>query len=107
MKTGCDLLIACRPRQHVAGKLLDRKLVERHVGSDRVDDPIAVGPNGSLAIFFVAVRVAVPGEVQPRPREPFGVVCAGQQSIDDLPIRLRAFVGQKLLDFCGRRRDAG
>ena len=80
---------ARRARQHVAGDLLDRELVERQVAVERVDHPVAILPDAAPVVFLVSVRVGVAREIQPRPRPPFAVVRRGQQPIDDPVVRVR------------------
>src|SRR5262249_43512016 len=65
MEAGRDFLVQVRPGQHVAGELLDCELVERLVVIQGADDPVAVEPHGPRAVLFVAVRVRVPGQVEP------------------------------------------
>ena len=60
-----DLLIERAIRQQVAGQLLDRELIERHVAVEGVDDPIAIGPDLAVVVDVDAVRVAVAGHVEP------------------------------------------
>ena len=53
----------------VAGKLIDDKLVVRHIVIERINDPIAVAP-GILfhRIAFIAIRLSEANEIQPMPR---------------------------------------
>jgi len=69
-----NYLVACGIGQHVAGKLLEGELVERHVRVKGMDDPIAVGPDGAGTVFLVAVRIGIAGEVEPAPRPPLPIV---------------------------------
>ena len=55
MKAGRDFLIERRARQQIAGQLLDRELVERHVRVERADDPVAPRPQFAVAVHLVAV----------------------------------------------------
>ena len=45
MKAGGDQLVQRRIRQHVAGELFDRELIERHPGVDGRDHPLAILPD--------------------------------------------------------------
>ena len=51
--------------QQVAGQLLDRELVERHVAVEGVDDPVAIGPDLAVVVEVDAVRVGIAGGVEP------------------------------------------
>ena len=59
VETGGDFLVDGRFGQQVAGHLLDRKPVERHVLFERVDHPIAVGPDRAVVVDVDAVGVGV------------------------------------------------
>ena len=50
MKARGEPLLGSRVRKQVSGKLLDRKLVERHVGVERGDDPVPPRPVGSRRV---------------------------------------------------------
>ena len=66
MEAGGDLLLEGGVGKQVAGELLDRELVERHVGVEGIDDPIAVAPGeGPAGVFFVAVAVGVARGIEP------------------------------------------
>ena len=45
--------------KQVAGQLLDRKLFDRHIPIERVDDPISIRPDSPWRIIGVASRVGV------------------------------------------------
>ena len=59
--------------QQVAGELLDRELVERHVAVEGVDHPVAPPPHVALAVGLVAVGVGIAGRVEPAGRHPLAV----------------------------------
>ena len=69
--------------QQVAGQLPGDELVERQILVERLDDPVAVGPHRPVAVHLVAVRVGVPGQVQPVGRHPLAVARRRQQPVDD------------------------
>jgi hypothetical protein len=101
-----DALFARGVRQHVAGQLLDREPVERHVAVERVDHPVAVLPHRPEAVLLVTVRVGVPGEVEPRPRPPLAVMRRGEQAIDDALVGVRGGVGEEGVALLERRGKA-
>ena len=95
-----------RVRQQVAGELLDRELVERHVGVQGADDPVAIGPEVAQVVALEAVRVGVAGQVEPRPGPALAELRRGEQPIDDRFVGVRARVGDERIDFRRRRRQA-
>ncbi len=65
MESGSHNLLRSCVRKHVACKLFDGELIERFFGIERLDDIVAVGPDGPVAVFFVPVSVSIAGEVKP------------------------------------------
>ena len=55
MKAGGDDLLGCGIGQQVTGDLLERELIEGHVGIERVHHPIAPGPDFAEVIALEAV----------------------------------------------------
>ena len=94
MEAGGDLLALRGVGEHVAGELLDGELVERHVGVERVDHPIAVRPDRARAVLLVAVGVGVAGQIEPAARPALAVVRAGEQLIDELLVS----IGRSVVD---------
>ena len=86
VEAGGDPLIGRGVRQHVAGDLFDRELIERQVFVERVDHPVAERPHRPRAVLLVAVGVRVPGQVEPAAGPALAVVRRCQQSIDQLRI---------------------
>ena len=74
MKTRGDPLRGRRAGKHVSGQLLDRELIERHVRVEGVDDPVAVRPDRSGPVLFVAIRVRIPRQVEPQSPPPLAIV---------------------------------
>ena len=95
MKPGGDLLIDRRTRQHVAGNLFDRKLIERHVRTDRVDHPIAIPPNAAGIVVRISVRVGVTGQIEPVPRPALGELRRSEQPIYRPLVSIGTIVGQE------------
>src|SRR5437763_1537432 len=99
METGGDLLVERRARQQVARNLLDRELIERHVGVEGADHPIAIRPDRAVAVTLIAVAVGIAGGVEPgrRPSHDLAVSRLGSapstptcRSINSRSSKLRA-----------------
>ena len=105
-----DDLLRRRVWQHIAGDLLDREAIERHVAIERVDHPVSILPHHARQIFFEPVRVGVAREIEPRPRPSFAVMRRGEETIHEPRIRgvdaVARGVGRHLVDFLRRRRQA-
>ena len=97
--------LASRPQ--VAGDLVDRELIERHVAVERGDDPVAVLPDRPGGVDVEAVRVGVAGLVEPEPPPPLAVMGRGQQAIDQALVGVGPGVGQEGVDLLGAGRQAG
>ncbi len=106
VKAGGDPLIDRGLGQHVAGELLDREPIERHVGVQGVDYPIAILPDRAGIVVRVAVAVGVTRQVEPVARLPLAVMGRSQQPVDQTLVGSFALVGQKRLDLVDLRRDA-
>ena len=65
VEAGGDELIERRLRQQVAGELLDREFVERHVVVQCVDDPVPPMPLVAGAVGLESVGVGVACGVEP------------------------------------------
>jgi hypothetical protein len=65
MEAGGVQLIGGRVGQKIAGHLLDRELVERHVAVERIDHVIAVAPDRPRLIVGIPPGIGVAREVQP------------------------------------------
>jgi hypothetical protein len=106
VKAGGDALRRRGVGQQVAGQLLDRELVEGHVGVDRVDHPVAVRPDRPLAVLLVAVGVGVAGEVEPAAGPTLAVARAGEQAVDVTLVGVRRGVVCERVRLGRRRRQA-
>ena len=87
VKAGGDDVIRVVAGEQVAGQLGDGELVERHVGVERADDPVAVWPDFAGAVFFVAIGIGVACEVEPFAGPAFAVLRRSEEAVD------RGFVG--------------
>src|SRR5581483_2019020 len=84
MKAGRDSLIDGWMRKQVAGHLLDRELIERHVPVERVNHPIAIAPCPRPKLILPeAVAIGEAGLVQPMPRPLFAVMRRTQQPLNE------------------------
>ena len=90
-------------RWRVAGELLDREPIERHVALERRDDPVAIAPS-ELAdlVVFEPVRFGEPRQVEPMLRPAFAVTRRGQQPINEALVSVRSRVGDEPIDLVRR-----
>ena len=107
VKARRDKLILSRAFQVVAGNLLDRKLVERHVRIQRPDHPVPPRPQGPRPVLLVTIRVGVASRVEPGESEVLAESRRRQQSVDGLFISLRRVVAQKRVELVDRRWQPG
>src|SRR2546427_362535 len=73
-----------------ACELLDDELVVRHVGLERVDDPVTIPPgvaDGTIALE--SAGLAVPHQVEPVPRPSLPIARIFEQLIDELRVGVR------------------
>jgi hypothetical protein len=61
MEAGGNALVVSGVGQEVAGKLFDRKSIERQAAVEGVDHPVAIEPDVSWSVAFIAVRVGIGG----------------------------------------------
>ena len=86
--------------------MFDGELIEGFVGIERLDDPVAVGPDAAVVVDVNAVGVSVTGGVQPIPRLVLAVSGGGQKAIDGLLIGVGTGVGEECVDVPGSGRQA-
>src|SRR5205809_3603103 len=99
IESGGDRLSERGARQHVAGDLFYRELIEAHVPVEGVDYPVAPTPHVSLAVTLIAIRVCVPGGIQPRRGHPLPIARGGKKPVDDLFVGGGRSVRKKGIDF--------
>ena len=107
VESGGDALFDGRFGEQVAGKLLDRELIESLVLVEGVDDPLAILPQRAFVVEMQAVRVAIPHQVEPITRHVFAESFRLEQPIDHAFVRTRLVVVQERIDLGRRRRQAG
>ena len=107
VERGRDALVEGGVGQHVAGELLDREPVERHVGVVGVDDPVAPAPHRSLAVGLIAVGVGVAGGVEPLDGHPLAVARRREQPVDGLLVGVGGIVVQEVGELDRGRGHAG
>ena len=93
--------------QEVARELLDREPVERHVGVERVDHPVAPAPHVPRAVVLIAVSVRVAGGIQPPEGHAFAKARRGQQAFHGLFVSGWRWVGDEVAHRAGGRRESG
>ena len=82
----------------ITSELPCRKLVERHVLVEGVDDPVAIRRDGVVLIAVIADGVGEPYEVEPVARHAFSVARRIEQTVDPPLVLVVAWVGQVSLD---------
>ena len=71
-------------QQQITGELLNRELIERHVGIQRADHPVAVAPDLPPGIAGITRAVGIAGQIQPLTRPVLAVAWFGDVMIDEL-----------------------
>ena len=74
METGGDPLGRGGARQHVAGNLLDYKLIEWHFRVESINYPIPISPTVADLVGLEAIAVGIARKVQPGACPAFAVV---------------------------------
>ena len=103
-ESGGDLLVERGVWQQITGELFDREAIERHVGVERLHDPVAVGPHLPLVVEVETVGVGIAGDVEPVAGHLLAMMGALQQTIDHFLIRIGRRVGDEGIDLRWRRR---
>ena len=106
-ETAGHLLLHGRVRQEIAGELLDGEAVERLVVIERFHHPVAPQPRFAERVVVVTRAVRVPREVEPRHREPLTEMRRRQQTVHDVFVGARRFVGEEGIHLGEGRRQAG
>jgi len=83
------VLVVSRMWQQISSQLFDDKLIERQVGIEGFDHPIAPSPHVAIAVNLVAVGIGIPRRLEPPERHPLPVTRAAQQPINYLLVGLR------------------
>jgi len=102
-----DALIPGGAGQEIAGELFDGELIEGHVFVEGIDDPIAVRPDGTGFVLFVAVAVGVTGDVEPMAGPALAVMGRSEEAFDELFVGVRPFVSDKIVHLLDGGREAG
>ena len=93
--------------EEVARELLDREPVERHVGVERVNHPVAPAPHVPRAVVLIAVSVRVAGRIQPPEGHAFAKARRGQQAFHGLFVSGWRWVGDEVAHRAGGGRESG
>ena len=106
LKAGRHDLVTRRVWQQVAGELLDRKTVERHVRIQRANHPVAPRPLLALRVALESVAVRIACHVEPARRHVLAVARRSEQPVHHALIRAGRGVFLKIGDLLRRRRQA-
>ena len=112
-KTGAEdrlveflLGMQARCGQQVAGDVLHRELIERHIGIECPYDVVPVAIRlGKLEIVFVPQGLGVADEIEPMPAPALAVMGRIEQPIHQLGESVGGIVLQEGVDLLGRRRQ--
>ena len=108
VEAGGDAILGGGVGQQVSRKLQGGEAVKRHVGIERVDDPLPPPPSPRAGeIFFIAVRVRIAGQIKPLASPALSVVRRLKKTIDDPLIGVRRLVRQERIHFGWCGREAG
>ena len=104
---GTRRLVVARLDQ-IARDLQAKELVVGHIGVDRLDHPVAVMKGtAAVGVELIAAAFAEPHRVEPVAGPAFAEPWACEQPFDKLFVGVGRRVGEKLLEFFRRRRQAG
>jgi hypothetical protein len=103
VEPGRDLLLRGGRGQQIPGELFDRKLIERHVAVECLDDPVTPGPDLTRVVTEESIRVGIARRIEPVGRHPLAKGRRCQQAIDGALVRIGSPVGEK----CVELRDRG
>ena len=101
-----DFVFRRRIGEQIACQLLDGELVEGQVPVVGIDDPVAPHPHLPGRVVFITRGVAEASKVEPEVGHLLAVARRGQQTIDELLIRIRRLVGEKGVNLGERRRQS-
>ena len=85
----CHLLIDGGVGHQVAGQLLAREAVERHVVAERLQNVVAIRPRGKNIVAVEAAGVRIAHGIEPVHGLLFGIARRGEQAVDHLLIGVR------------------
>ena len=77
-----DFLVNGRPGTQIASQLVNGELIERLVGIEGVNHPVAVSPDRAEGVASQPLRVGIPGQIEPDPTPAFAIGRVGQEAID-------------------------
>ena len=99
-----DSLVGGWVGQQVTSQLLDGELIKGHIAIEGVDDPVTPSPHRPFAVPEEAVGIGKPRRIEPVSCQVLAKRLGVEQSIDDLQIGVRRFVGEIIIELLRRRR---
>ena len=105
VEAGGDEVFEGAVREQVAGEGLDRELVERQVGVQGADEPVAPRPDIAAVVLLVSLGIGVAGEIEPEGGPAFAEVDGAEKAVDGLFAGFLA--ADEAGEFIGRGRKAG
>ena len=82
LEAGGDFLLEGGIGEEIAGELFEGKLVEREVGVEGLNHPVAVGPHGAEFVPLVAFGIGVAGGIEPWAGPAFAEGRRGEEGVD-------------------------
>ncbi len=107
MEAGRYQIVLGRLREQVAGQLECGEAVEREVLVQGSDHPVPIGPDRAQAVFLVAHRICVAGQVQPDPGPALAIGGRAEQAVDQSVVRTGRVVLRECFRLRGCWRQAG
>jgi hypothetical protein len=107
MKSGGHQVVERGLRFKVSGQLSDGEFVERHIFVHHPNNPVAITPDVAVGIAFVAHRIRVAGQIEPRRRPTFAESGRGKQAVNFLFVSGGRGVLDEAFDLGEARRKSG
>ena len=102
IETGSNPLLQCRLGEQVTRELLNRELVEGHIGIEGIDHPVPPTPHRSGTIVLITTGICIPRGVEPNQAHAFTKMLRIQKSINNSLIGIRGIISQKTLNLFQR-----
>ena len=92
-------------RQEISRQLLDGELVERQIGIQGSDHPVAIGPEAAEVIPLITMRVSVAGQIEPHAGPTNPELVATEQPVDQPLVSIGIWLGKECCPLLQTRRQ--